>query len=107
MFHIRSLPILLVCACSAAPLSAAAFISSDHLKLRSVGTVELSPDGKRIAYTIENQDRPGNRYPQIWILTLADGKSTRLGDASGQSSEPKWSPDGSKIAFVGRLNNKS
>lgn len=98
---------LLLYSCSALQLCAASFLSSDYLKLRSVGTVEFSPDAKRIAYTVENQDGSGKRYSQAWILTIADGKSTPLGSSSNQSSEPIWSPDGQQIAFVGKVGNKS
>ena len=98
---------LLLFSCSAVQLCAAPFLSSDYLKLRSVGTVELSPDAKRIAYTVDNQDGAGKRYSQAWIVTIADGKSTPLGSSSNQSSEPTWSPDGRQIAFVGKLGNKS
>src|SRR5690349_17271912 len=90
-----------------AQLYAAPFVSSDFLKLRSVGSVEFSPDAKRIAYTIENQDRPGKRYSQVWILNIADGKSTLLGSSTEPSSEPAWSPDGRRIAFVGKTGKKS
>ena len=33
--------------------------SSDLLKLRSVTAVELSPDGARAAYVVDNNDGPG------------------------------------------------
>ena len=39
-------------------LFSAGFQSSDLLKLRSVGSVQFSPDGSRIAYTITRNDLP-------------------------------------------------
>ena len=53
--------------------------SSDLLKLRSVAAVELSPDGARVAYVVENNDGTGRPYGQVWVMTLADGKSVRFG----------------------------
>ena len=47
--------------------------SSDLLKLRSVFAVQVSPDGTRVAYTVENNDGPGRPYGQIWVMTIADG----------------------------------
>src|SRR5579872_202120 len=67
--------------------------SSDLYRLRAVTQVELSPDGKRIAYSVQNNDRVGRPYSQVWVLDVASGQSTRLGDASGSSSDPRWSPD--------------
>ncbi len=80
--------------------------SADLLKLRSVGEVRLAPDGKRIAYTVVNNDGPGRPYSQIWVLTLADGKSVRLGGDQAPSSAPTWSPDGQWIAYHGRIGDQ-
>lgn len=53
--------------------------SSDLLKLRSVSGVQVSPDGTRVAYTVENNDGVGRPYSQIWVMTIADGKTVRFG----------------------------
>jgi len=81
--------------------------SSDFFKLRSVGEVQLSPDGTRLAYTVINNDGPGRPYPQLWVMTLADGKSVRLGQEKETSSGPEWSPDGQWLAYHGRVGDKS
>src|SRR5947208_15970907 len=44
--------------------------SSDLSRLRSVGGVELSPDGRRIAYTVVMRDRPGRPYGQLWVIEI-------------------------------------
>jgi dipeptidyl aminopeptidase/acylaminoacyl peptidase len=81
--------------------------SSDLLRLRSVGEVKFSPDGSRVAYTVINNDGPGRPYSQLWIMTVADNKSNRLGGEKEQSSNPEWSPDGRSIAYEGRIGDKS
>src|SRR5216117_2844263 len=53
--------------------------SSDLLKLRAVSAVHLSPAGTRVAYTVENNDGTGRPYTQVWVMTLADGKTARFG----------------------------
>src|SRR5688572_6345139 len=81
---------------------AAGLQSSDLFKLRSVGAVQLSPDGSRVAYTVSNSDETVRPYSQIWILDIASGKSTRFGGEKDRASNPVWSPDGQWIAYSGR-----
>src|SRR5262245_23588398 len=69
----------LVLALSHAAFSQTRLQSSDLLKLRSVTAVQLSPDGTRAAYVVDNNDGPGRPYGQLWVMTLADGKTVRVG----------------------------
>jgi len=81
--------------------------SSDLSRLRSVGSVELSPDGRRIAYTVIMRDRPGRPYGQLWIMDVATQKSVRVGGEKDSGGGPLWSPDGKWFAFQGHQGEKS
>ncbi len=81
--------------------------SGDLIKLRSVGEVQFSPDGKRIAYTVKNNDGPGRPYSQVWSLDLASGKSLKIGGEKETSSNPEWSPDAQWIAYHAGEGDKS
>jgi len=92
---------LLILACSTAA-HPAGFQSADFLKLRSVGIVQFSPDGSRLAYTVTRNDAPRDPIGQLWIMTLSDGKSICLSAGDDPSGNPEWSPDGKWIAYSGR-----
>jgi dipeptidyl aminopeptidase/acylaminoacyl peptidase len=90
-----------------APFSSAQGLSSSDLsRLRSVGGVELSPDGRRIAYSVIMRDRPGRPYGQLWIMDVATQKSVRVGGEKDSGDGPLWSPDGKWFAFQGHQGER-
>ena len=86
---------------------AAGLASTDISALRGLGDVQVSPDGRHVAYAVTRRDTPGRPRSETWIRDLATHAESRLGtDATGASS-PRWSPDGRAIAFVGRVGDSS
>lgn len=77
--------------------------ASDIYRLRTVGDVQVSPDGKTAVYAVSNNDQPGRPYSQVWMLDVATGASRRLGGDGDTASEPTFSPDGKRLAFIGRI----
>ncbi len=75
---------------------------ADLHRLQVVGDVRLSPDGRRIAYSVQASDGPGRPQSRAWVMDLATLRSTPLGSAAGGSSTCRWSPDGSHVAWFGR-----
>jgi dipeptidyl aminopeptidase/acylaminoacyl peptidase len=80
--------------------------SSDLSRLRSIGSVALSPDNHYIAYTITMRDQPGRPSGQLWVMDLNTQKSIRLG-GDKPASAPLWSADSKWIAFRGSDGDKS
>src|SRR5258706_5423132 len=96
-----------VLALTASLTLAGGFTAADLLKLRSVGTVKLSPDGSRVAYIVTRNDGPRKPIGQLWIMTQAGGKTICLSAADEPSGNPEWSPDGKWIAYSGKIGDKS
>jgi dipeptidyl aminopeptidase/acylaminoacyl peptidase len=58
----------------------------------------LHPDGTRIAFTVARIDLEDDEYPRrIWLW---DGEVARPLTSGPADSAPRWSPDGSKLAFL-------
>jgi len=85
----------------------AGITSPDLYKLRSLGDVQLSPDGKRVAYAVTRRDGAGRPSSEAWIRDLATGQEARLGTDATRASAPRWSPDGQWVAFFGRVGDSS
>ncbi len=79
---------------------------SDHLDYsRLAGAMEVSLDGRTLAYTSTDEEK-GNT---IYLLDLADGTSSELPLDTYENGSPRWSPDGQTIAYLaeglnGRFN---
>ena len=61
--------------------------------LQAIGAVQprISPDGRAIVFSYQGA---------IWRLPIEGGIMKRLAAPPGFASEPCWSPDGSRVAFV-------
>ena len=66
------------------------------------GHAEISPDGKRVAFDI---DDPGALNRDIWIRDLERGINSRLTFDGAIDWVPIWSPDGSRVVFTSNRDN--
>jgi Tol biopolymer transport system component len=57
---------------------------------------EISPDGSRILYS----SYLGRQWHQLWTLPASGGDPFPLTYGEYDNTAPRWSPDGSKIAYV-------
>ena len=83
------------------------FETADLHRLRSVGDVQISPDGRRIAYSVRTSDRPGRPASEVWVMDVATGALSKLGGEDGLAAGPRWSPDGREIAYFGVAEGRS
>lgn len=70
----------------------------DLFRLAMVGDAQISPDGRRVAYVRKTIEREADEYQSnIWLWE--DGE-TRQYSSGNKDSTPRWSPDGTQLAFL-------
>ena len=74
-----------------------------QLKLKAVGAPQVSPDGKRVVYIVNEAVMTADKsefVSQIWLANIDTKQNTQLTFGEKSSTNPKWSPDGNWIAYV-------
>jgi dipeptidyl aminopeptidase/acylaminoacyl peptidase len=101
--------LILIAAGLAFPLQAQ-WTPEEMMKVKTVGGVQVSPDGKRVLYTVTEPvmtEDKSEYLTQIW-MAAADGTESfpfTFGDKS--STNPQWSPCGRWIAFTSGRSGKT
>ena len=57
---------------------------------------DFSPDGKRMVYA----SYLGQAWHQLWVMPAEGGDAFPISYGAFDNVNPRWSPDGSKIAFI-------
>src|SRR6267142_2550064 len=96
-----SFSILITVLCTAVIAQDHRFTIADLLKVRRVADPQISPKGDLVAYTITDINKDANRgVAQIYVVPIGGGEPRQLTNDAHASSSPRWSPDGSKLAFI-------
>ena len=73
----------------------------DVIDLTQVSAPRISPDGRRVIYTVSELGKwkDNKRVTSIWIVD-SDGTNSRRFLASEKDRNASWSPDGRHVAFL-------
>jgi len=73
----------------------------DIFRLEAAAGPRISPDGGTIAYVRRSNDiETDQTRSAIWLVDSEGGHHRQLLQAEGTTASPRWSPDGSQLAFM-------
>src|SRR5260370_22182811 len=77
------------------------------LGMKTPGGARISPDGRYVAYTVQQANWDENAFDtQIWIALTATGDRYQLTSGKKSSQNPHWSPDSKRLAFSSDRDGK-
>ncbi|RRB04179.1 S9 family peptidase [Larkinella rosea] len=88
-------------------------VVTDLTRIKQVGGIKTSPDGKQAIYTLTTIEPDADKKEEyeykthIYLSGLKTGDAKALTNGSESARQPDWSPDGKSIAFARTVKGKS
>jgi dipeptidyl aminopeptidase/acylaminoacyl peptidase len=80
----------------------------DMHRFHDVRDVQLSPDGKWVAYTVNTVDTAADKGDtDVWIASWDGKQQLRMTTSTESESSPRWSPDGKYLSFLSSRPGKA
>jgi len=88
-------------AASAQPAARRLLKVDDMHRFHDVRDVQLSPDGKWVAYTLSSVDTAADKGDtDVWMASWDGTQQIRLTSSPESENAPRWSPDGRYLSFL-------
>ena len=83
-------------------------VPQDITRIVWVSDPQISPDGARVAFVATTLSEERDEYlSNVWVADAAGGGAPRRFTAGPKRDrDPRWSPDGTRLAFVSEREGK-
>jgi acylaminoacyl-peptidase len=100
----RFIMFLVLSSSSLAAYSEKLFTAEDIFSLEYASDPQISPDGTQVVYVRNSNDiMTDGKNTNLWLIDVKSQQQVPLFSDDKQYSQPRWSADGEKIAFVSNL----
>jgi dipeptidyl aminopeptidase/acylaminoacyl peptidase len=75
--------------------------AEDLYRIQLISSCAISPDGRHVVFCVHRVERKTEKkYSNLWIVPTDGGRPRQFSRGDQQDTQPKWSPDGTEIAFI-------
>src|SRR5215470_12275886 len=79
----------------------------DLTRIRFLSDPQIAPDGRTVAFVVTTLSEEKDEYlSNIWLVDVAGGAPRRFTAGPRRDTAPRWSPDGTRLAFVSEREAK-
>src|SRR5437867_8473248 len=94
-------PLAVICGVASLTAQQRAISDSDLFAFRWVASPQISPDGRQAAYVLVTVNAKHEGYEtSLWLVNTDGASPPRRLSAGPRDGAPRWSPDGSTLAFI-------
>ena len=84
-----------------------AFTPDDITRIHWLSDAQIAPDGRRAAFVVTDLSEEQDEYRSaIWLVETAGGEPRRFTHGPKRDTAPRWSPDGTRLAFLSARDGK-
>ncbi|MEM7054083.1 MAG: S9 family peptidase [Pseudomonadota bacterium] len=78
----------------------------DIFGLEYANQPQISPDGEQVVYVRQQMDRMSDRnIGHLWLMDVDGNNHQPLTTGATSASHPRWSPDGSRMLYIGNKDS--